>query len=109
MNIFNGITYGAIKDECALGKTIESSVKGGYNKTLAGTLDIYVVALLGALAFLIGGAGMHTVALQAIICVITAAFCNLLWGRFINFVFLSAHDDKEKYFRVVREEEEDDE
>ena len=109
INVFNLITYDAIKKECDLGKTVESSVKAGYNKTLGNTIDVYAVALLGALAFLIGGAGMHTVALQAIICVVTAAFCNLLWGRFINFVFLSAHQDKDKYFRVVREEEEDDE
>ena len=109
INVFNAITYDAIKKECDLGKTVESSVKAGYNKTLGNTIDVYAVALLGALAFLIGGAGMHTVALQAIICVVTAAFCNLLWGRFINFVFLSAHQDKDKYFRVVREEEEDDE
>ena len=109
VNVFNSITYDAIKKECDLGKTVESSVKAGYNKTLGNTIDVYAVALLGALAFLIGGAGMHTVALQAIICIVTAAFCNLLWGRFINFVFLSAHQDKDKYFRVVREEEEDDE
>lgn len=109
VNVFNLITYDAIKKECDLGKTVESSVKSGYNKTLGNTIDVYAVALLGALAFLIGGAGMHTVALQAIICIVAAAFCNLLWGRFINFVFLSAHQDKDKYFRVVREEEEDDE
>ena len=70
-------------------------------------MDVYAVLVLGALALLIGGAGVYTLALQALICVITGAFCNLLWGRFINFTFLSASNDKYKYFRFVREDDDD--
>ena len=58
-------------------------------------------------ALLIGAAGVYTLALQALICVVTAAFCNLLWGRAINFVFLSASKNKYKYFRFVREDDDD--
>ena len=101
--------YQAIKNEFENGKTVVSAVKGGYNKTLGGIVDIYAVALLAALALLIATAGLYTMALQAIICIISAAFCNLLWGRAINFVFLSASANKYKYFRFVREEDEDDE
>ena len=99
--------YGAIKKEFDLGKTVESSVKGGYKKTLWGVVDIYAVLLLGALALLVGAAGLHTVALQAIICVVTGAFINLLWARAINFTFLSASKNKYKYFRFVREDDDD--
>ncbi|MBR2646512.1 MAG: hypothetical protein IKD47_03040 [Clostridia bacterium] len=107
VNVFNARVYNAIKAEFSLGKTVESSVKLGYNKTLAGLVDIYAVLLLGSVALLIGAAGLHTLAVQAIICVVTGAFCNLLWGRAINFTFLSASKNKYKYFRFVREDDDD--
>ena len=109
VNVLHHNIYSAIKAEFTLGKTVESSVKSGYKKTLWGTIDIYVVLLFGALALLIGGAGLHTMAIQALICVLAAAFCNLLWGRAINFTFLSASKNKYKYFRFVREDDDDDE
>ena len=107
VNVLHYYVYGAIKKEFKLGKTVESSVKAGHNKTLWTVIDVYAVLLLGSLALLIGGAGMTTFALQAIICVVTGAFCNLLWGRFINFTFLSASKNKYKYFRFVREDDDD--
>ena len=99
--------YNAIKAEFNLGKTVESSVKGGYKKTLWGVVDLYAVLLLGALALLIGVAGVNTLALQALIVVITSAFINLLWARGINFTYLSASKNKYKYFRFVREDDDD--
>ena len=99
--------YNAIKNEFNLGKTVESSVKGGYKKTLWGVIDLYAVLLLGALALLIGAAGVHTLALQALIVVVTCAFINLLWARAINFTYLSASKNKYKYFRFVREDDDD--
>ena len=107
VNVLHAHVYQAIKAEFNLGKTVESSVKAGYKKTLFGMVDIYAVLLLGGLAFLIGAAGLHTVATQAIICIVTGAFCNLLWARAINFVFLSASKNKYKYFRFVREDDDD--
>ena len=107
MNVLQKHIYNAVKAEFDLGKTVESSVKAGYNKTIWTVVDVYAVLVLGALALLIGGAGVYTFALQALICVITGAFCNLLWGRFINFTFLSASKNKYKYFRFVREDDDD--
>lgn len=106
-NVLNAYIYNAIKNETALGKTIGSSVKNGYSKTLLPIVDIYAVLLLGALALLIGTTGLATVAVQAIICVVAGAFCNLAWGRMLNVLFLSASKDKYKYFRLVREDEDD--
>lgn len=107
INVLQYRIYQAIKAEFDLGKTVESSVKGGHKKTLLGIVDIYAVLLLGALALLVGAAGVHTLALQAVICVVTGAFCNLLWARMINFVYLSASKNKYKYFRFVREDDDD--
>jgi hypothetical protein len=110
INVLHYHVYNAIKKEFLSGKTVESAIKGGFNKTLGGMVDIYVVLLLGALALLIGAAGVYTLALQAIICVITAAFCNLLWARAINFVLFSTCKNikaKYSYFREVWEDEDD--
>ena len=107
INLLQYRTYNAIKAEFELGKTVESSVKGGYKKTILGVVDVYAVALLGALALLIGAASLHALALQTVICVITGAFINLLWARAINFTFLSASKNKYKYFRFVREDDDD--
>ena len=70
-------------------------------------IDVLAVLLLGSLALLIGVGGLFTVALQAIIAVCaSAAFCVLL-GRAINFTCLSANKDKYKYFKLVREDDDD--
>ena len=106
-NVLNAYIYKAIAKEVSLGKTVTSSVKAGYNKTLFGIVDVYAVLLLGAIALLIGAAGMSAIATQAIICVVAGAFCNLVWGRVINLMLLSASKDKYKYFRLVREDDDD--
>ncbi len=108
-NVLHVYIYNAIKKEVALGKTVASSIKNGYKKTLWNIVDVYAVLLLGAIALLIGVASLNAVASQAVICVIAAAFCNLLWGRMINVMLFSASKDKYKYFRLVREDDEDDE
>ena len=107
VNVLNAHIYNAVKAEFNLGKTVESSVKNGFNKTIWNIVDVYAVALLGAVALLIGVGGLHTLALQAIICIVTAAFCNLLWNRAINYMLLSASKNKYKYFRFVREDDDD--
>ena len=107
MNVMQAHIYKAVKTEFDLGKTVESSVKGGYKKTLWGVVDIYAVALLGALSLLIGAAGLATLAWQAVICIVAAAVCNLLWARAISFTLLSASKNKYKYFRFVREDDDD--
>ncbi len=109
VNVLNAYIYGTIQNEVSQGKTIQSSVKGGYKKTLFSVIDIYAVLVLGGVALLIGVASLYTFACQALICLLAGAFCNLLWGRVINHMLLSASKDKYKYFRFVREEDEDDE
>ena len=101
--------YKGIKHEFDLGKTVESSVKGGYKKTIWGVVDVYAVLLIAAISLLFAGAGVFTMALQAIICIVTGAFCNLLWLRGINYTLLSASKNKFKYFRFVREDDDDEE
>ena len=42
-----------------------------------------------------------------LICTVAGALCNLLWGRVINYLNLSASKDKYKYFGLVREDDDD--
>lgn len=107
MLVMNARVYNAIQADFATGKTVESSVKTGYKKTIASTVDVYVVLVLAALLLLIGAAGLHTMAAQLLICLGTAAFCNLLWTRFINFLLVSANKNKMKYFGFKREDDDD--
>ena len=107
INVFHAYTYNAIKNEVMQGKTVQSAVKKGYKKTLWNVIDVCAVLLIGSLSLLVGVANLHTLAIQALICVITAAFCSLLWERGINYTLLSASKDKYKYFHFVREDDDD--
>ena len=108
INALQAYIYCAIRKEFSQGKTVVSSVKGGYKKTVWAVADIYAVLLLGAVSLLVGLAGVHTLAIHAIVVVVTAGFINLLWARCINYVFLSTSKNQFKYFRFVREEDDDD-
>ena len=99
--------YKAIKDTVALGKTVNSSVIVGYKSTLMLTVDVYAALALGALAMMVGVAGVSVLCWQALICLAAGALCNLLWGRVINHLLLSASKDKYKYFGLVREDDDD--
>ncbi len=104
----NNSFYQAIKKEFYLGKTVESSVKTGYKKCLFPAIDLYAILILGAIVMaIVGAAGLHLMGLQALICFIAGAFCNLLWTFAVNFIFLSASKNKYKYFRFVREDDDD--
>ncbi len=107
MLLFHLKNYAAIKNEAALGKTVQSAVSLSYKKTLWTTVDVYAVLALGALALVIGIAGVAALAWQTLICLVAGALCNLLWGRVLNHLLLSASKDKYKYFGLVREDDDD--
>ena len=99
--------YSAIKKEVSLGKTVNSAVNLGYKKLLWTTVDVYVVLALSALELSLALAGVVAFAWQMMLCVVAGAFCNLLWGRVINYTFLSASSDKYKFYGLVREDDDD--
>ena len=107
INVMGVRVYRAVKKEFDLGKTVQSSVTQGYKKTLWATVDVHALLLLGSLAMLIMTGSLQVIALQALICVVAASFCNLLWTRVINYLHLSCVADKYAYFRFVREDEDD--
>jgi hypothetical protein len=108
VNIFNVKVYKETKAGIER-RTPESAVKNAYKSMLWETVDTYAVVLIGALIFLTTIGGVYTMTLQALICLVTGAFCNLLWGRLINYLYMSASKDKYKYFNFKREEVNDEE
>ena len=108
VNYFNVRLY----NECKAGierRTPESAMAAAHKSLLGEMIDTYAILLIGALIFLTAIGGVYTMALQALICLVTAAFCSLLWGRLINYLYMSATKDKYKYFHFERKEVEDDE
>ncbi|MBQ2740392.1 MAG: hypothetical protein IJF39_02075 [Clostridia bacterium] len=107
MLFFHVKNYATIKGFVGLGKTVNSSVAAGYKSTMMLTVDVYAVLALAALAMLVGIAGVSTLCWQTLICLAAGALCNLLWGRVINHLLLSASKDKYEYFGLVREDDDD--
>lgn len=103
----NSRVYAGIKEENSLGKTVDSAVKNAFKKTLLPAVDCCAVALLGSLAFLIGGALLQTVAAQAVICFAAVSFVCLIWTRVLNHLLLSAAKDKYAFYRLKREDDDD--
>ena len=107
INVFSYVVHKAIKAEVALGKTVETAVKLGYKKTLMSIIDVHAVLILGSVALLIGVGGLFTLAIQAIITIIISAAFSLVLGRAFNAVCMGANSDKYKYFKLVREDDDD--
>lgn len=103
---FNAWAYRSIKAEFMTGKTDGSSLKSGYKKTLAGRWTPSGARPRGGGAPHRGG-GHARPRHSGVICVVSGAFCNLLWTRFISCMLLSASKDKYKYFGFVREDDDD--
>ena len=82
-------------------------MKNAFKKTLLSTVDICAAALISAVAFVIGGAALQTVAAQAVICFAAASFTCLVWTRVINHLLLSAAKDKYAFYRLKREDDDD--
>ena len=82
-------------------------MKNAFKKTLLSAVDACVIAVIGSVAFLIGGAALQTVAAQAVICFAAASFVCLVWTRVINHLLLSASKDKYAFYRLKREDDDD--
>ena len=103
----NSRVYAKIKEEVSLGKTVDSSVKNAFRKTLLPAVDACVAAVLSSIAFLIGAAGLQIVAAQCLICFAAASFVCLIWTRVLNCMLVSAAKDKYAFYRLKREDDDD--
>ena len=105
---FDWYAFKNIADEFATGKTLTASIKAGYKKSLALTIDVHVVLFLAALILYFAATGavfyMATILLFG---TALSAACSLGVTRFFFYVFLAQPKNKIAFCNFKREETED--
>lgn len=108
MVFFNWYAFKNIREEFASGKTLTASVKAGYKKSLAFTIDAHIVLLLLSAALcLISTGTMFYAGLILVLGTVISAACTLAVTRFCLHVFLAQPKNKIAFCNLKREETED--
>lgn len=108
MVFFNWYAFKNIRGEFASGKTLTASVKAGYKKSLAFTIDAHIILLLMSGAICLISTGMMFYAgLIFVLGTVISAACTLAVTRFCLYVFLAQPKNKIAFCNLKREETED--
>ena len=108
MVFFNWYAFKNIREEFASGKTLTASVKAGYKKSLAFTIDAHIVLLLLSAALcLISTGTMFYAGLILVLGTVISAACTLAVTRFWLYVVLAQPKNKIAFCNLKREETED--
>ena len=104
----NYYAFNNIKKEFATGKTLTASVKSGYKKSLAFTIDAHAILVLASLAiWLIATGAAKFMALIFLLSIAISAVCTLLVTRFYLYMFMAQPKNKIAFVGFKREETED--
>lgn len=104
----NYFAFGNIKKEFATGKTLTASVKAGYKKSMAFTIDVHIILFLASLAmYLIATGTVKFLALIFTLGIVASAACTLAVTRFCLYVFMAQPKNKIAFVGFKREETED--
>ncbi len=107
---FSYYAYNNIRKEFATGKTLTASIKSGFKRSLALTIDAHLVLALAALVLWLVSTG--TVAFMSLIFLIgtvLSGLVTLLVTRFYLYMFMAQPKNKIAFCNFKREEAEDDE
>ena len=107
---FSYYAYRNIRGEFETGKTLTASIKAGFKKSIALTLDVHIVLALAALVLWLVSVG--TVSFAALIFLLGTALsgvCTLLVTRFYLYMFMAQPSNKIAFCNFKREETEEDE
>lgn len=110
MVAFNVYAYRNIREEYATGKTLNASIKAGYKRSLAFTIDAHIVLIAVSVALWLISTG--TVAFMGFVLLcgtVLSAFCTLVMTRFYLFLFNCAVKDKYKFCGFKRNYGDEDE
>ena len=108
MVFFNMYAFRNIREEFASGKTLTASIKAGFRRSLAFTIDAHIVlALMALLLYLISTATVRFAALIFLIGTLLSAACTLAVTRFFLYMFLAQPKNKLAFCNLKREETED--
>lgn len=104
----NYYAFNNIKKEFATGKTLTASIKAGYKKSLAFTIDVHAILILASLAlYFIATGAAKFMALVFLLAIALSAVCTLLVTRFYFYMFLAQPKNKIAFVGFKREETED--
>lgn len=107
---FNAYAFSNIRSEFATGKTLTASIKAGYKKSLALTIDAHIVLfVIAALLYFIATGTIHYMAMILMLGIVFSAACTLGVTRFCLYVFLAQPKNKIAFCNLKREEVEEDE
>ena len=110
MTSFNWYAFRNIRAEFGTGKTLTASIKSGYKKSLALTIDAHIVLAVAALLlYLIATGPVRFVGLIFLIGTLLSAACTLAVTRFFLYMFLAQPKNKIAFCSFRREEAEEDE
>ena len=107
---FSYYAYRNIRGEFETGKTLTASIKAGFKKSIALTLDVHIVLALAALVLWLVSVGK--VSFAALIFLLGTALsgvCTLLVTRFYLYMFMAQPSNKIAFCNFKREETEEDE
>lgn len=100
----NVIIFARIREELAIGKSVESSIKTGFSKALSAIIDGNITTLIASIVLIALGSGAvkgfaYTLALGIIVSMFTALFVT----KFILRLLVSFGFNDIKYFGVQRQ------
>lgn len=108
MTSFNWYAFANIRDEFASGKTLTASIKAGYKKSLALTIDVHIVlVVLSAILYFISLGTVQYMSLIFLLGSVISAACTLAVTRFYLYMFLAQPKNKIAFCNFKREETED--
>lgn len=103
----NIIIFERIKEEKRVSnKSIASSVKGGFKKSLSAIIDGNVTTIIGAIVMIIFGAtSIQSFAITLLIGILLSMFCSLFVTRLFINLALAFNDQNEAFYGLVIKEE----
>lgn len=108
MCVSNSYVFESVRKETALGRTIGSSVKIGYKKTLFGILDAHIILVIAAVIMALVGVGELSACGLIFLIGVAASYILYWFTRFMWYVLSSPVTKKMGFCGFVKEVEEDD-
>lgn len=100
----NVIIYARIKEELAVGKTVQSAIKVGFNKAMSAIIDGNVTTIIASLVLMYKGSGtVKGFAQTLLLGIVLSMFTALVISRFIMYLFYNLGFKDAKWYGIQKE------
>ncbi len=100
----NVIIYARIKEELAVGKTVQSAIKVGFNKAMSAIIDGNVTTIIAALVLMYKGSGtIKGFAQTLLLGIVLSMFTALVVSRFIMWLLYNLGFKDAKWYGIQKE------